>query len=305
MGFFSSSSDSSSTGPRPSAGITTCPACSANVVPGMPYCPSCGKRIRSQLKGPECPRCGAAALEGTRYCPACGQDLASPPPASMGGKEVAPSGYSLVLLDEAGDVLGRFELPDGETTVGREGADLQFADDVFMSPLHAKLTVHKGRVLARDLGSRNGTWLFIQDPHRLEDGERILVGSQVFEFRRLGYPGPNPPERDATRRMGSLVPSADIACLTQLRADGSGRDTIHLSPGRNVRLGREDGDLTFRYDPSMSGTHAEVRSEDADFVVADLGSRNGVATSIRGTVELTEGSRMLVGDKMLRLEKVS
>jgi pSer/pThr/pTyr-binding forkhead associated (FHA) protein len=180
---------------------------------------------------------------------------------------------------------------------------LEFADDVFLSPIHAKLTVMGEQVSVRDLGSRNGTWLFEGEPHRLEDGDRILVGSQVFEYRRLGYPGPNPPERDATRRMGSLVPSADIACVTQLRADGSARDTIHLSPGRNVRLGREEGDHTFSYDPSMSATHAEIRSEDADFVVADLGSRNGVAISIRGTVELIEGVRLLVGDKMLRLEK--
>ncbi len=135
------------------------------------------------------------------------------------------------------------------------------------------------------------------------DGERILVGSQVLEYRRLGYPGPHPPERDATRRMGSLVPSADIACLIQLRADGSDRDTIHLSPGRNIRLGRETGDCTFTFDPSMSGTHAEIRSEDADFIVVDLGSRNGVAVSLRGTVEIAPGARMLVGDKMLRVEQ--
>ena len=305
MGFFSNSPDSSSTGPRPSAGMTACPSCDASVIPGMPFCPACGKRIRTQLQGPQCQRCGTTALDGTRYCPACGQDLSSAPPASLGGKGGDPSGYSLALVDEAGETVGRFDLQEGETTIGREGADLEFAEDVFMSPLHAKLTIREGRVLARDLGSRNGTWLFSSEPHRLEDGERILVGSQVFEYRRLGYPGPNPPERDATRRMGSLVPSADIASITQLRADGSARDTMHLSPGRNVRLGREEGDHTFSYDPSMSGSHAEIRSEDADFVVADLGSRNGVAISIRGTVHLDEGFRILVGDKMLRLEKRS
>jgi pSer/pThr/pTyr-binding forkhead associated (FHA) protein len=305
MGFFGSSSGSSSTGPRPSAGITSCPSCGGNVVTGMPFCPSCGKRVRSPLMGPQCPRCGTSAPEGTRYCPACGQDFAGVPQRSVSGATGTPSPYALALLDEAGEVIGRFDLAEGETTVGRDGATLEFADDVFMSPLHAKLTVAGTQVRARDLGSRNGTWVFVSDPHRLEDGDRILVGSQVLEYRRLGYPGPNPPERDATRRMGSLVPSADIACLTQLRADGSARDTIHLSPGRNVRLGREDGDCTFHYDPSMSSSHAEIRSEDADFVVVDLGSRNGVAVSIRGTVELHEGMRMLIGDKMLRLEKKS
>ncbi len=208
-----------------------------------------------------------------------------------------------MLLDEGAEVIGRFDLADGETSIGRDGADLEFSDDVFMSPLHTKLTVFGDTVRVRDLGSRNGTWLFIGKPRRLEDGDRILVGSQVLEYRRLGYPGPNPPERDATRRMGSLVPSADIACLTQLRADGSARDAIHLSPGRNVQLGRESADYCFTYDPSMSGSHAEIRSEDADFVVADLGSRNGVAIAVRGTLDLVENARILVGDKMLRLER--
>jgi hypothetical protein len=52
----------------------------------------------------------------------------------------------------------------------------------------------------------------------------------------------------------------------------------------------------------MSGLHAEVRSEDADFVILDAGSRNGVAISVRGEIPLRHGSRFLVGDKMLRLE---
>ncbi|MFQ6045173.1 MAG: FHA domain-containing protein [Gemmatimonadales bacterium] len=209
----------------------------------------------------------------------------------------------LAVLDESGEVRSRHPLGDGDTTVGREGATIEFSEDVFMSPLHAKFTVEDGKLSVRDLGSRNGTWRFISEPHRLSDGERIFVGSQLIEFRRLGYPGPTPPERDATRRLGSLVPSADIARLTQLRSDGSGRDLLHLSPGRRVVIGRENGDWIFPYDPSMSGRHAEVRSEDADFVVVDLNSRNGVAVSVRGSMELAEGARILIGDKLLRVEK--
>jgi pSer/pThr/pTyr-binding forkhead associated (FHA) protein len=87
-----------------------------------------------------------------------------------------------------------------------------------------------------------------------------------------------------------------------LRSDGSERDAVHLSPGRNLVIGRDKGDWIFPYDPSMSGSHAEVRSEDADFVVVDLGSRNGVALAVRGDAPLEQKSRVLVGDKMLRLE---
>jgi pSer/pThr/pTyr-binding forkhead associated (FHA) protein len=102
--------------------------------------------------------------------------------------------------------------------------------------------------------------------------------------------------------MGSLVPSADIASLAQLRADGSVRDVFHLSPGRDVALGRDRGDWSFPYDPSMSGAHAIIRSEDADFVVQDAGSRNGVAVAARGDVPLKKGSKILVGDKLFMIE---
>ncbi|MEO8293967.1 MAG: FHA domain-containing protein, partial [Gemmatimonadota bacterium] len=111
-----------------------------------------------------------------------------------------------------------------------------------------------------------------------------------------------PPEQDATRRMGSLIPGADIASITQLRSDGSARDSMHLSPGRTVTLGREQGDWQFPYDPSMSALHASIRSEDADFVVTDMGSRNGVAISIRGEPLLRSGSRILIGDQLLKVE---
>jgi hypothetical protein len=52
----------------------------------------------------------------------------------------------------------------------------------------------------------------------------------------------------------------------------------------------------------MSGQHALIRSEDADFVVVDAGSRNGIAVAARGATPLKDGSRVLVGDKLLRIE---
>jgi pSer/pThr/pTyr-binding forkhead associated (FHA) protein len=236
-------------------------------------------------------------VPGAKFCAACGRSLSGTLPSGA-----APAiRATLALLDDTGQPQKHFALTRVETTIGRQDADVAFPDDAFLSPLHAQITI-RGDVTVRDLGSRNGTWVFATEPHRLLDGDLILVGSQIIRFRRLGYPGPHPPERDATRRMGSLIPSADIACLTQLRADGSARDIVHLSPGRHVTIGRDRGDWLFPYDPSMSGTHAQVRSEDADFVVVDAGSRNGVAIAARGDVTLTTGMRILLGDRMLRLE---
>ncbi|MGH7539216.1 MAG: FHA domain-containing protein [Gemmatimonadales bacterium] len=208
----------------------------------------------------------------------------------------------LVLVDEAGQPQQTFESRQVDTTIGRTEGDIRFPDDPFLSPLHSKLSWENDRLVARDLGSRNGTWVFLSQPHRLTDGDILLIGSQLIRYRRLGYPGPHAPEADATKRMGSLTPSADIAALTQLRADGSTRDVVQLSPGRDLHIGRERGDWVFPYDPSMSGQHALIRSEDADFVVVDAGSRNGIALAARGAMPLMNGSRLLAGDKLLRIE---
>lgn len=231
-----------------------------------------------------------------------------PTPASGSGTQVISAGRlagpKLSLLGDGGEVVQQYTLDRGEAVLGRGDADIRFESDNFMSPVHARLEQRDGQLWLRDLGSRNGSWVFIEQPARLADGDLILIGSQLLRFRRLGYPGPNPPEADSTRRMGSIVPSVDVAVLEQLRADGSCRDVYHLSPARTIAIGRETGDWIFPYDATMSGRHAEIRSEDSDFFIHDINSRNGVAMSVRGERPLQRGQRLLVGDQILRVESV-
>ena len=290
-----------------------CPFCGARTSATLPFCAQCGRRLTAPGSGPSCARCASPVAPDARFCPTCGATLGetppppppSPPPAlvrTSSAPRRTGGTIALALLDEAGTVTERFDGRGPELTIGRQDGDIRFPDDLFLSPLHARISWERDRLVVRDLGSRNGTWVFLEAPHRLVDGDLLLIGSQVVRFRRLGYPGPHAPDADATQRMGSLIPSADIASLTQLRSDGSARDVVQLSPGRDVQIGREQGDWTFPYDPSMSAVHATVRSEDADFVVIDAGSRNGVAVAARGDVPLQHESRILVGDKVLRIE---
>ncbi len=279
----------------------------------LPFCAFCGAKLEAAVSPVAilCPKCGTAVVDASfKFCPNCatplgkGDRVSAPHEATavFTAKRASAPPVQLVELAEDGTKGARHPLTGEETTIGRAGADVSFADDAYLSPMHALMLWKEGKLSIRDLGSRNGTWVFLPGPHKLVDGDLILIGSQLLRFRRLGYPGPHPPEADATRRMGSLVPSADIACLTQLRADGSVRDIFHLSPGRDVALGRDKGDWVFPYDPSMSGAHAAVKSEDADFVLQDAGSRNGVAVAVRGDQALVKGSKVLVGDKLLMVE---
>lgn len=288
--------------PEPKPQTTACPFCGSHINSQLPFCPFCGRRLTAPGSGPACARCASPLLPGTRFCATCGAPLGDQAPSRFTPERRTDYTLTLVLLTDTGEEVQRFERKHASTTIGRLEGDIRFPDDSFLSPLHAKLSWEEGRLEVRDLGSRNGTWVFLEAPYRLADGDQLLIGSQVVRFRRLGYPGPHAPDADATKRMGSLVPSADIATLTQLRADGSTRDVIQLSPGRDVHIGRERGDWIFPYDPSMSAQHATVRSEDADFVVLDDHSRNGIALAARGAMVVQHHSRLMVGDKLLRIE---
>lgn len=295
---------------------------------------SCRVGSRRAFSVTRCSTCGRENDDDSRFCQGCGQPVVHgaarlipvegswklvTAPAGNVAVAAAPAGrrafvsthsqpigvpLRLTLLDDAGEVVEKFDLEGERVTIGRDDGDLLFPSDVFVSPVHAMLSRRDGQLFLRDLGARNGTWLFIDAPYRLQDGDAMLIGSQVIRFRRLGYPGPHPPEADQTRRLGSLTPGADIAVLAQLRSDGSARDTVHLSPGRGVKIGREHGDWVFPYDKTMSGAHAEIRSEDLEFIVLDDRSRNGVAIAVRGERPVKAGQRILIGDQTLRVESL-
>jgi len=296
-----------------------CHYCGRQNDAGAQFCSDCGKPLTKAAEARAAvgaggggglvsrtsgPGPGAAPGSVDAPCPVCGSVTAR----HSGGDRRSShdrrfdQSLTLILVSEMDTEVARFERKHATTTIGRSEGDIRFPEDQFLSPLHAKITWEDGGLFIRDLGSRNNTWVFLEEPYRLNDGDLLLIGSQLLRFRRLGYPGPHAAEADATKRMGSMTPSADIASLTQLRTDGSSRDVIQLSPGRDVHIGRERGDWIFPYDPAMSAQHATVRSEDADFVLVDDHSRNGIAIAARGAMALRHGSRVMVGDKLLRIE---
>lgn len=290
-----------------------CRKCGNPVDPLLPFCGHCAAPQNAEAA--ECSNCRSAFIKGSDlFCNKCGTRVGqrvsvlthaqSSGAIAITGIEGDGGGPRIAILDERGEPTKVLKLDRGEAVIGRGDADIKFEKDVYLSPLHARIDLDGGQLWLRDLGSRNGSWVFIEEATKLIDGDLILIGSQVLRFRRLGYPGPHPPEADSTRRMGSTTPNVDVAILEQLRADGSVRDVLHLSPGRNALIGRETGDWIFPYDQTMSARHAEIVSEDIEFFVNDAGSRNGVAMSVRGDRELKAGQRFLLGDQILRVENV-
>lgn len=291
-----------------------CGWCGNPVNPSLPYCAHCGRRSDSVLAAAKsCASCGASVLEADTFCTACGTPIAAPSPGEepetrtlvFSAKRREIAGPRLAVLDERGEVKQMVAITRTEMSVGRGACDIAFADDVFLSPLHAQFVVRDGALVVRDLGATNRTWVFIETPYTLGDDETLLVGSQVLRARRVGSPpAAVSRESDGTCHMASLTPGPDVALVAQLREDRSVRDIHFLAAGRKMVLGRDTGDWTFPYDKTMSGRHAELQDEDGALVIRDLGSRNGIAVAVRGEHQLKAGQRVLVGEQLLRVESL-
>ncbi|MDX1392804.1 MAG: FHA domain-containing protein [Gemmatimonadota bacterium] len=212
----------------------------------------------------------------------------TPPPIPT-----SPGGGTQVFVSASVRDTGRLTrlLPDGEVetldfddevVVGSAEGGMRIPDDPYLSPRHARVR-REGRVfILEDLDSVNGTFLRIDGSHELEADDRVMLGSQLFEFR--ASPAPT---------------------LVHLDADGEPGETHELGDGETA-IGREEGDLVFGDDPLMSGLHARIRVEDsagdAAVVIRDERSRNGIYVLARGPHELSDGAQFTVGKQVVRFE---
>lgn len=87
--------------------------------------------------------------------------------------------FRLVQLLEGGVSGGAFPLKEGDNLLGRENGDITFPTDGFVSGRHAVLHVAPDRVILRDLGSSNGTFLRLAAPVFVENGDQFLIGRQL------------------------------------------------------------------------------------------------------------------------------
>jgi pSer/pThr/pTyr-binding forkhead associated (FHA) protein len=85
-------------------------------------------------------------------------------------------------------LLQEFDLPPGETIIGR-GPDCRITlVDPLVSRHHTKVRVEATRALIEDLGSRNGSRVngrLIRGAHVLKDGDRIRIGTQELVFSEV------------------------------------------------------------------------------------------------------------------------
>ena len=65
-------------------------------------------------------------------------------------------------------------------SIGREGNDINFADDPFISGRHAQVSLAGAVLSVTDLGSRNGTFVRVTGEHVLKHGDYVFLGQQLL-----------------------------------------------------------------------------------------------------------------------------
>ncbi len=176
-----------------------CPHCSTELQPEAKFCSACGKPVaggeehgadnvdpapqpvpappQPQPVEPEKPitcACGETVPAGARFCPQCGAQMATTEPA-----------FRLTLVSSDGSTPRTYPLRDKLTIGKASGCDVILADDDYVSRRHAQLAFEDGKVLLEDAESSNGTYLRVDRPVELEDGDEIVVGKSTLRLEKV------------------------------------------------------------------------------------------------------------------------
>jgi predicted component of type VI protein secretion system len=64
--------------------------------------------------------------------------------------------------------------------IGREGSDLNFPIDLYMSGAHCRIDEAGGKFTLTDMSSRNGTYLRIKAERELSHGDYVFIGRKLL-----------------------------------------------------------------------------------------------------------------------------
>jgi pSer/pThr/pTyr-binding forkhead associated (FHA) protein len=96
------------------------------------------------------------------------------PPRSIWGR--------IVQISSAGFAMDCICMSRTEIVIGREGGDVLFPEDDYMSRTHAMVAAGDGHPKLSDLESSNGTYLKLRGPHELVPGDLVRIGDHLFRF---------------------------------------------------------------------------------------------------------------------------
>jgi pSer/pThr/pTyr-binding forkhead associated (FHA) protein len=220
------------------------------------------------------------------------------------GLRASPGIDARICEKKPDGTLGRTVPISKETFIGRENCDLSYPHDMLLSQRHASVTLHEGRLILKDLNSQNGSFIRQRQDLELTPGDVFLLGRELFRFVTQSldeaYPK-EPSEGTVVWSVPKLQRGPLTAKLEHIKLNGEVVAEFKLDKPE-MTLGRTTGDLVFKDDPYMSGSHARIVAQPGRFLLQDLRSRNGVYRRVRAEVALTDGDEFFMGEQLFRVE---
>lgn len=146
--------------------------------PESPHRPSLSGAAEEEMI--YCAECGSSNDAEFFFCLSCGANLPVTKTVVM-ASTINPHRPRLRLLVQ-GQVSGPTYEIRGETRIGRTEGSITFPQDGLMSSSHARIVKQDSDYVLMDDQSSNGTFLKVKGQTKLEPGDVILVGKQLFRF---------------------------------------------------------------------------------------------------------------------------
>jgi pSer/pThr/pTyr-binding forkhead associated (FHA) protein len=191
-----------------------------------------------------------------------------------------------------------------DTVIGRENCDLTYPQDMLLSPRHASVSIRDGKLMLKDLTSQNGSFIRQRQDSELSPGDVFLLGRELFRFvtQSLEESAKDQPvEGTMVWSVPKLQKGPLTSKLEHIKLNGEVVAEFKLDKAETT-LGRTTGDLVFKDDPYMSGTHARIVAQPGRFLLQDLRSRNGVYRRVRSEIELIDGDEFFMGEQLFHVD---
>ena len=221
--------------------------------------------------------------------------------AVFSGLRAAPRIEARISEKKADGSLGKAMPITKETLIGREHCDLSYPRDMLLSPRHASVAVREGKLVLKDLNSQTGSFIRQRQDTELSPGDVFLLGRELFRFvTQTLDESPQATEQTAMWTGPGTSKGPLTAKLEHIKLNGQVVAEFRLDQPQ-LTLGRTTGDLIFKDDPYMSGSHARIVAQPGRFLLQDLRSRNGVYRRLRTEVELTDGDEFFMGEQIFHV----
>ncbi len=262
-----------------------------------------------------CSNCKAVVPREHFYCGRCGASYGEDEREQANetlffGAMQAPGRAKLILISGEGLEGLSYHLNSTEHGAGKESGVVLFPDDDYLDDEHATFYYRSNKLYLRDEGSLNGTFIRIDEPRELSDGDEILVGRQRLRVEELFL---QDKYKTADGTLKYVSPSHDYKFRLVHLVDGGDPDEPSSRAGRkpgdafcdhsnSLTIGREGADILFADDRHISRHHARVEWKGDKIVVHDLGSKNGTYVRIDDEEPLGHGDYVAMGNELMRVE---